>query len=88
MARLRLGIRCMGSGTGFRFADPAPPSVCGMVQKLDAINSPIIYVFFSFNFLHKKTHRILVKKLNEKNYNDNREFFSSNFYLLCGSARQ
>ena len=64
MARLRLGIRCMGSGTGFRLVDPAPPSVCGMVQKLDAINSPIVYVFLSSNFLHKNLYLNLVNKLN------------------------
>ena len=85
MARLRLGIPSTDSDTVSRLVDPAT-TVCGMVQKLDAINSPILYVFFSFNFLHKKTHRILVKKLNEKNYNDNNSYLQIENMLLNQQA--
>ena len=47
-----MGIPSTDSGTVSGSVDPAP-TVCGMVQKLDAINSPIVYVFLSSNFLHK-----------------------------------
>ena len=50
---MQTAIPADGIYQGARADIESAPTVCGMVQKLDAINSPIIYVFLSSNFLHK-----------------------------------